>query len=62
MSRRVAPCWCELTEVPLQAIVDRVAAGRYKAKPARVLRFDEVGDGHRLMEANEANGKLVVRV
>ena len=51
-----------LTEVPLQAIVDRVAAGRYKAKPARVLRFDEVAEGHRLMEANEANGKLVVRV
>jgi NADPH:quinone reductase len=51
-----------LTEVPLQAIVDRVAAGRYKARPARVLGFDEVAEGHRLMEANEANGKLVVRV
>lgn len=51
-----------LTDVPLQAIVDRVAAGRYKARPARVLGFDEVAEGHRLMEANEANGKLVVRV
>jgi NADPH2:quinone reductase len=51
-----------LSEIPFQAIVDRVAAGRYKAKPARVLRFEDIREGHRLMEANEANGKLVVRV
>jgi NADPH:quinone reductase len=50
------------TEVPLPAIVDRVAAGCYKAKPARVLRFDEIRDGDRLIEANRANGKIVVRV
>lgn len=51
-----------LTDVPLQEIVDRVAAGRYKAKPARVFGFDEIQAAHRLMEANEANGKLVVRL
>lgn len=51
-----------LTEVPLQAIVDRVASGRYKAKPARVFRFDEIQQAHRLTEANQANGKVVVRV
>ena len=49
-----------LTDVPLQEIVDRVAAGRYKAKPARVFAFDEIQAAHRLMEANEANGKLVM--
>ena len=51
-----------LTDVPLQAIVDRVATGRYKARPARVFGFDEIADAHRLMEANDARGKLVVRV
>ena len=51
-----------LTDVPLQAMVDRVANGTYKAKPARVFRFEEIVDAHRLMEANEAGGKIVVRV
>ncbi|MGO8914671.1 MAG: zinc-binding dehydrogenase [Stellaceae bacterium] len=51
-----------LTDVPLQAIVDRVAAGTYKAKPAKVFRFEEIVDAHRLMEASQANGKIVVRV
>jgi NADPH2:quinone reductase len=51
-----------LTEVPLQAIVDRVAQGAYKAKPARVFRFEEIQESHRLMESNQANGKIVVVV
>ena len=51
-----------LNEVPLQTIVDRVAAEEYKAKPARVFRFDEIREAHRLMESNQANGKLVVRM
>ena len=49
-----------LSQVPLQAIVDRVAAGAYRAKPARVFRFDQIQDAHRLMESSEANGKIVV--
>ena len=51
-----------LSAIPLQAIVDRVADGSYKAKPARVFRFDQIQEAHRVMEANQANGKLVVRV
>ena len=51
-----------LSDVPLQKIVERVAAGRYKAKPARVFRFDQIQDAHRLMESNQAGGKIVVRV
>ena len=39
-----------------------VAAGRYKAKPARVFRFEDIREAHRVMEANEANGKMVVRI
>jgi NADPH:quinone reductase len=49
-----------LSDVPLRAIAGDVAAGRYKAKPARVFRFEDIREAHRVMEANEANGKLVV--
>ena len=51
-----------LSDVPFQTIVDRVAHGSYKAKPARVFCFDQVQEAHRVMESNQANGKLVVRV
>jgi NADPH2:quinone reductase len=49
-----------LSDVPLQAIAGDVAAGRYKAKPARVFRFEDIREAHRVMESNQANGKLVV--
>ena len=49
-----------LSDVPLQAIAEEVAAGRLKAKPARVFGFDEIREAHRVLEANEAKGKLVV--
>jgi NADPH2:quinone reductase len=48
--------------IPMQRIVNRVAAGRYKAAPARVFAFEAVPDAHRLMESNGANGKIVVEV
>ena len=51
-----------LSEIPFQAIVDRVTCDAYKAKPAQVLRFDQIQAGHRLMEANGAGGKIVVGV
>ncbi|MEV1175864.1 zinc-binding dehydrogenase [Nonomuraea sp. NPDC049784] len=31
-----------------------------KAKPSRVLGFGEVREAHRVMEANQAKGKMVV--
>jgi len=51
-----------LSDVPLQAIVDRVAAGTYRAKPAWVFGFDEIREAHALMESGQANGKIVVRL
>ena len=51
-----------VSDVPLQEIVDDVAAGKFSAKPARVFKFDEIVEAHRVMDANEANGKLVVVV
>ena len=49
-----------LSDVPLQRIAEQVAAGRLKAKPSRVFRFEEIREAHRVMEANEAGGKMVV--
>jgi len=51
-----------LSDIPFQAIVDRAASGVYKAKPAKVFRFEEIQEAHRLMESGRSNGKIVVRV
>jgi NADPH:quinone reductase len=51
-----------LSDVPLQALVDKAAAGVYKAKPARVFQFDDIREAHEAMESNQANGKMVVRI
>lgn len=49
-----------LSDVPLQDIAEQVAAGRLKAKPSRIFGFEEIREAHRVMEANEAAGKMVV--
>lgn len=49
-----------LSDVPLAQIAQDAAAGRLDIRPARVFRFDEVAEAHRLVEANAAGGKLVV--
>ena len=49
-----------LSDVPLQSIAEEVAAGRLKTKPSRVFDFEEIREAHRIMEANEAGGKMVV--
>jgi NADPH:quinone reductase len=51
-----------LSDVPLQAMVDRVAVGLYQAKPAKVFSFGEIQAAHQLMESGKAMGKIVVRV
>ncbi|MGF6227904.1 NADPH2:quinone reductase [Inquilinus ginsengisoli] len=49
-----------LSDVPLQEIARDVAVGRLQVKPARVFGFDQIHEAHRVMEANEAGGKMVV--
>ncbi|MEV4296426.1 zinc-binding alcohol dehydrogenase family protein [Microbispora rosea] len=49
-----------LSDVPLQAIADKVAAGHLRGRPSRVFRFEEIREAHRVMEAGEAGGKMVV--
>jgi NADPH:quinone reductase-like Zn-dependent oxidoreductase len=49
-----------VSDLPFQEIVNQIAAGKYQAKPARVFRFEEIQEAHRVMESNQANGKIVV--
>jgi NADPH:quinone reductase len=49
-----------MSDVPLAAIAAEVERGRYKAKPTHVFRFEEIREALRVMESNEAKGKLVV--
>ena len=49
-----------LSDVPLQQIAADAAAGRLDVKPSRIFGFDEIREAHRVMEANEAGGKMVV--
>jgi NADPH2:quinone reductase len=49
-----------LSDIPFQVIVDLAASGTYKAKPAKIFRLEEMPNAHRLMEASQANGKIVV--
>jgi NADPH2:quinone reductase len=44
------------SEIPMQTIIERVEDGTYKAKPARVFRFEDIRASHRLMESGEADG------
>jgi NADPH:quinone reductase-like Zn-dependent oxidoreductase len=37
-----------------------VAEGKLDAKPSRVFSFDQIREAHRVMEAGEAGGKMVV--
>jgi NADPH:quinone reductase len=49
-------------EIPIQAIVEKAERGLFAARPARVFAFDEIAEAHRLMDAGQAGGKLVVSV
>jgi NADPH:quinone reductase-like Zn-dependent oxidoreductase len=51
-----------LSDIPMQEIVDDAARGAYKAKPVKVMRFEQIPDAHRLVESNGAGGKIVVVV
>ena len=51
-----------LSDVPMQTIANDVESGRYKAKPSKVFRFEEIAEAHKLMEESRAVGKLVVTV
>ncbi len=46
--------------MPLQALIDQVATGELPVAQARVFKLDDIAEAHRLMESNQAGGKIVV--
>jgi NADPH:quinone reductase-like Zn-dependent oxidoreductase len=46
--------------MPLQMLIDQVAGGELPVVRARVFRLDQIVEAHRLMESNQAGGKIVV--
>ncbi|MGW0886372.1 zinc-binding dehydrogenase, partial [Streptomyces sp. NPDC002671] len=51
-----------LADVPLDVIYAKVESGALPARPARIFRFDEIVEAHRIMETGEALGKMAVIV
>jgi NADPH2:quinone reductase len=51
-----------LADIPLQQMIAKAEAGRYKAKPTRVFGFDQIVEAHRAMGEGLAAGKMVVAV
>ncbi|BCZ22731.1 zinc-binding dehydrogenase [Mycobacterium senriense] len=49
-----------VSDVPFGEIAQQIADGKLDAAPARIFSFDEVREAHRVAEAGEAAGKLVV--
>jgi NADPH:quinone reductase len=49
-----------LADIPMTELVAKAEAETYRAKPVRVFGFDEIVEAHRIMEAGEAGGKMVV--
>lgn len=49
-----------VSDVPLGDIARQIEQGRFNAKPSRVFDFEDIREAHRVMEANEAGGKMVV--
>jgi NADPH:quinone reductase-like Zn-dependent oxidoreductase len=46
--------------MPLQELVDEVATGRIRVPIGRVFHIDDIAEAHRLMDSNNAGGKIVV--
>lgn len=49
-----------VSDVPFGEIAQQIVDGKLHAAPARVFSFDDIREAHRVAEAGEAPGKLVV--
>jgi NADPH:quinone reductase-like Zn-dependent oxidoreductase len=47
-------------ELPLDELVEQVAAGTLRVQVGKVFKLDEIVEAHRCMEENKAGGKIVV--
>ena len=50
----------DFMRMPLEELVEQVAAGSLPVQVGRVFRLDEIVEAHRCMDENKAGGKIVV--
>jgi NADPH:quinone reductase-like Zn-dependent oxidoreductase len=50
----------DFMHMPLEELVEQVAAGSLPVQVGRVFRLDEIVEAHRCMDENKAGGKIVV--
>ena len=50
-----------LSNIPMQAMVDKSLDGLYQSKPAKVFDFEQIALAHQMMETNQAFGKIVIK-
>jgi len=50
----------DFMRMPLQELVDQIAAGTLRVQVGKTFHLDEIVEAHRCMEENKAGGKIVV--
>jgi NADPH:quinone reductase-like Zn-dependent oxidoreductase len=50
----------DFMRMPLEELVEQVAAGTLRVQVGRVFRLQDIVEAHRCMEENKAGGKIVV--
>ena len=50
----------DFMNMPLEDLVEQVAAGSLQVQVGRVFRLDEIVEAHRCMDENKAGGKIVI--
>jgi NADPH:quinone reductase-like Zn-dependent oxidoreductase len=50
----------DFMRTPLDEMVESIAAGTMSVKVGKVFRIDDIVEAHRVMEENNAGGKIVV--
>jgi NADPH:quinone reductase-like Zn-dependent oxidoreductase len=50
----------DFMRMPLEELVEQIAAGTLRVQVGRVFRLDHIVEAHRCMEENKAGGKIVV--
>ena len=50
----------DFMRMPLQELVDQIAAGTLHIQIGKIFHLSEIVEAHRLMEDNKAGGKIVV--
>ena len=50
----------DISQAQLQKYVDMVEQGELRVNSAKTFAFNELQEAHRLMDSNQANGKIVI--